>query len=103
MHKDQLSVRKSREHGRATSNGIKKAKKLKHAVQKAVSKSMGKSKADLASELFAAGGLNREEGGHDSPSVAARAPKKRPKKRPTRGTIPSAFAPSHDRETRVLV
>lgn len=95
--KDPLSVQKSREHGRATSKGIKKAKKIKHAVLKAASQSKDMSKAEVASGLFAAGG----EGEPQSPSVAAarREAREREKKKPKKGTIASAFARSREGET----
>lgn len=54
-HKDLFSVQKSREHGRATKYGIKKAKNIKRTVLKAVSKSKGKTKAEIASALFTPG------------------------------------------------
>jgi len=89
-HKDPLSVQKSREHGRATKKGIKKAKKIRHVVLKAASQSRGMSKAEVASGLFAAG----EEGDPESPSVSAakREAREREKKKPKKGTIASAFA-----------
>lgn len=93
-HKDPLSVQKSRAHGRATSKGIKKAKKIKHAVQKAASQSRGMSKAEVASGLFAAA----EDGEPESPSVAAarREARERERKKPKKGTIASAFARSRE-------
>lgn len=96
-HKDPLSAQKSREHGRATSKGIKKAKKIKHAVLKATSQSRGMSKAEVASGLFAAGG----EGEPESPSVVAarKEAREREKKKPKAGTIASAFARSREEGT----
>lgn len=97
VHKDPLSKKKSLEHGRVTSKGIKKAKKIKHVVLKAAYRSKGMSKAQIASGLFAAG----EEGDPESPSVSAekRDARELEKKKPKKGTIFSAFARPRERET----
>lgn len=49
---DAIAREKSRQHGAATKRGIKKARKTQHAVLKAVSRSRGKSKAEIAAEMF---------------------------------------------------
>ncbi len=51
-YNDAIAKEKSRQHGVATKRGIKRARKNQHAVLKAVSRSRGKSKAEVAAELF---------------------------------------------------
>ena len=91
---DPLSVRKRKEHGRATKEGIQKARKIKKGVLKAASKARGKTKGEVASEIFGevadatAQGPERGAPPPASPSASAGAKEQRP---PKAGSIASAF------------
>jgi hypothetical protein len=50
---DAIAREHSKRHGEATKQGIKKARKVKHSTQRAVSRGRGKSNAELARRMFA--------------------------------------------------
>lgn len=66
---DPLSLEHSKRHGQAVKKGIRRAKKVKHEVLRAVSRSKGKSKAQVAAELLEGTRAATEEAAARTPAL----------------------------------